>query len=68
MFPFLNREFISSVFYSDLELQVFVPRLVTALGSRLKMRYAPFFKVWKDCRIVQFKKKKIKEVLWKTVV
>lgn len=38
MFPFLNREFISSVFYSDLELQVFVPRLVTALGSRLKMR------------------------------
>lgn len=44
MLPFLNREFISSMFHFDLELQVFVPRLVTALGPRLKMRYVPFLR------------------------
>lgn len=41
MFPFLNVEFISLELLFYLGLEVFVPRLVIAVGPRLKMRALP---------------------------
>lgn len=61
-FSFLYREFISSMLHFDLELEVFIPRLVISLGPRLKRRVMPFLRFEKTglyCAI----KKKIEEVL-----
>lgn len=40
MFPFLNKEFTSLKLHFDLELEVFVPMLVIALGTRLRENFA----------------------------
>lgn len=42
MFPFLYREFISSMLHFDLKLEIFFPKLVISLGPRLKMGDTPF--------------------------